>query len=123
MPVSTNARTMARCRKLGWPCHKVEQWLPYANCRRDMWGIFDVLALDEHPGVLAIQSTSGAGDPMKHARKMQESPELRIWLKRGNRAQIWGWRKTKEPGMTRALWNARVLTFALTSGSISVTAS
>ncbi len=58
--MTPTARTLQALRKLGMTADVVERWLPRIMVRKDYLGFADVLALDGQPGVLAIQTTTGA---------------------------------------------------------------
>ena len=87
------ARTLAALRKAGFLADVVERWIAQAGVRRDLFGIFDVLAIDtREPGLLAVQCTTKANVGAR-LRKMRQAPALRYWLRTGARAEVWGWFK------------------------------
>lgn len=111
MNTTTCSRTLARLRRLGYTAQKVEQWIPRAFKRRDLFGVIDVVALKEGvQGVLGVQSSTG-GDLAAHVRKALEEPRLRLWLETGNRFLVWGWVKKGKRGQ-RKTWqvNEREIT-------------
>lgn len=85
------SRTLDYCRKEEMPCGVVERFSPFSNTRHDLFGCIDLIALDSGPGVLGIQATS---TPNVNARveKAMKQPHLLLWLLRGNRFQVWGWK-------------------------------
>jgi hypothetical protein len=83
-------------RERGFWFQKVEQWIPQAKVRRDLFGFIDIEAL--HPlGVrLGIQVTDYSN--MSHRRaKILETPEIReklyAWLLGGSLFYLIGWKK------------------------------
>lgn len=110
--MSPTQRTLARCRAQGWHAAVVEHWNPWAKIRQDLFGVFDVLAIDpQKTGVLAIQTTTTA-HVADRVRKILEAKITKPWLKAGNRIEVWGWAKRGARGkrktwmMTRAtIWN------------------
>lgn len=94
---SPTARSLEECRKRGWTCGVVEKFIPYTKTRVDLFGVIDLIALDDQPGCLGIQATS---TPNMAARvtKAKGEPRLRVWLERGNRFVVWGWAKRGPQG-------------------------
>jgi hypothetical protein len=110
---SPTQRTLAYCRKHGMRACVVEKYIAPGLHRKfghrvDVWGFGDVLALDGEPGSLLIQATSADNIAHRVAKIRTECAEAaRAWLAAGNRAQVWGWRATKQGG--RKLWSVRVV--------------
>lgn len=99
--MSPTALTLRRLRADGALADVCERWVPKVMVRRDLFGLFDVIALDDFSGVLGIQATTEA-HAADRVRKMRASPVLARWLARGNRAEVWGWRKVGR------VWTVRV---------------
>jgi hypothetical protein len=69
----------------------VELWVPQANVRRDLFHCIDLVAIHRREtGVLAVQATT-LGDLSSRLAKAKAQPELALWLRCGNRFQVWGW--------------------------------
>lgn len=87
------AKTLAECRKRGWPAYVCEKWIPRVNIRKDAFGFGDVLVMDGLPGSLLIQATSEKGGVAKRVRKITDdcTEHARAWLEAGNRIECWGW--------------------------------
>src|SRR5262249_33628139 len=63
------------------------------NVRRDLFHCIDVIALHRRePGVLAVQATT-IGNLSSRLAKAKAQPELALWLRCGNRFQLWGWER------------------------------
>jgi hypothetical protein len=89
-PTSLSLRLL---RRRGLLCDVVERWIPGANIRRDLFGAFDLLALDpDSTGVLAVQTTSLSNVPGRVA-KLRSLSSVASWLKAGNAVQVHGWAK------------------------------
>jgi hypothetical protein len=90
-----------------------EKYNHHIRRRFDAFGFGDVLVMDDHPGALLIQACS-AGDMSKRARKIIDdcTDNARAWLTRGNRIQVWGWRKGGPVGK-RKTWRHREVAITL----------
>ena len=93
---SPTANTLRHLRAIGYEAGVVERFNPHVGehgIRQDLFGWMDVLAIrGDKAGSLGIQSTSR--DHASHRlRKMVATPALRVWLKAGNRAELWTWAK------------------------------
>ena len=102
---SPTSRSLAELRRLGYAADVVERWIPSARIRKDLFGIFDIVAITPE-GLLGIQCTSGSNHASR-ATKMRESETLPKWLAAGARAEVWSWAKQGERG-ARKLWTLRV---------------
>jgi len=92
---SPTQRTLIECRRRSWPAAVVERWNAFARIRQDLFGGIDLVVLDDSPGVLGIQATSDANVAARVTKLtglIADGP-LRRWLERGNRIQVWGWKK------------------------------
>jgi hypothetical protein len=88
---SPTSRTLNLLRNTGWIAAIAESWIPHANLRRDLFGLFDIVAI--HPGqqgTLGVQTTSASNHSARRT-KLLESAVLPIWLKAGNAAEVWSW--------------------------------
>lgn len=116
--VSPTQRTLAECRKRGYPAQVVEQTIPRTFIKRDLFGCIDIIAIErccpEHangeccaPKVLAIQATSNNGGNHSARRaKILAEPRIRAWLLAGGRFEIWSWAKQGARGKRKA-WTLR----------------
>jgi hypothetical protein len=93
MPRSPTALTLDHLRRHGFTVDIAERWVPRANIRRDLFGLFDLVALDSRePGIVGVQVTT-VGHMADRLRKIQARPELALWLRCGGRAWVVGWKK------------------------------
>lgn len=105
--MTPTARTLAECRKRGWPAGIVERWIAQARKRVDLFGFGDVAALDGERGALLIQCTSTDSMSSRVKKIMDECEDnAKAWLAAGNRIQVWGWAKRGAKGK-RKLWTLR----------------
>jgi len=100
-------RSLAYLRKMGHTVAIVEKWNPHAKIRQDLFGFIDIVALDGLPGLLGVQTTSGSNVSAR-IKKAQDSPNLALWLKAGNRFHVHGWRKAGARGK-RKIWELRLV--------------
>lgn len=109
MPASPTARTLAECKRRGWPAYVTEKRIPKINILKDAFGFGDVLALDGKPGSLLIQATSTPNVGSRERKIMDECKVLaKAWVGAGNRIEIWGWAKRGAAGK-RKLWTLKVI--------------
>jgi hypothetical protein len=88
--VSPTALTLSKLRADGWTCQVVESWIPRINCRRDLFGVIDIVAVRRGQAPLAVQATSTANVSARIAKASRE-PRLRAWLGSGATFEVWGW--------------------------------
>lgn len=116
--MSPTQRTLAECRKRGYPAQVVEQTIPRTFIKRDLFGCIDIIAIErccpEHadgeccaPRVLAIQATGGSGSHAHRRTKVLAEPRIRHWLLAGGRFEIWSWNKRGARGK-RKTWTLRI---------------
>jgi hypothetical protein len=93
MATSPTQRSIEYLRKSGWMVDVVEKWIPGANIRRDLFGLWDILAVQD--GVtLAVQVTS-YGNVSSRIKKITESEVLPMLRQAGWVLKVHGWRKEK----------------------------
>ena len=114
----TTARSLAYLRKRPGVSHVglVERWTPSGGNfkggkRHDLFGFIDIVALDDAPGILAVQSCGTDFRP--HLRKIEAEPAASAWLRRGNRLEVHGWRKLKI-GPKAVRWTPRIVVAQVT---------
>ena len=97
-------KTLARLRDQGAECDICEQWkiapnLPMGGFRRDLFGLFDIIALTRG-SIVGIQSTSlkQAGP---HRKTIMNEPRLKTWMACGGKAELWLW---SQPGGKGKPW-------------------
>ena len=96
--MDTNALTRKEANARGWIPWKAETYNPFDGCKRDMYGVFDYVAIS-NLGIIGIQSTT-RDNLASHMRKLLESRELEQWVTRAAQpALLWCWsRKLKQNG-------------------------
>lgn len=100
------SRSLKYLRKEGWHLVQVvEQWIPQARRRRDLFGFADILAVHEDWGHLYVQTTSGSNF-LARINKCLEAEAVKIILQGENRVVVHGWRKLKRNG--RKIWIPRI---------------
>ena len=112
--MTSNERTLKRCRQSGHTAAVVEKFNPHVGkfgVRQDLFSIIDVIALDHDRGIIGIQACTGSSY-QEHIRKLtrQEAARSRDWLKTpGAILEIWGWRKIKvRRGGKAVVWKPRI---------------
>lgn len=97
--MSPQARAIARLRADGYEVQTVEQIkrLPGKTWRVDLFGAFDLLAVNASGDVLAVQVTS-RGNVSSRVKKLAELPVLGWLRKAGWTLAVWGFGKTKTKG-------------------------
>lgn len=119
-------RALAECKANGWPYAIQEHWNPQAFIRQDLWGIGDLLVLDDEPGALIVQVCAGsshaaratkarqavagivigAASKLTRAAVERKAKALQKWLAKGNRVAVWSFSKLG-PRNKRKLWAIR----------------
>jgi len=92
---SLNQRTIALMTERGYQCDVVESYNAFTKRKKDLFGIFDILAIGNGETV-AIQLTSKSNMSTR-IKKISESPMLPEVLRSNWRILVFGWYK-KENG-------------------------
>jgi len=103
--MSPTQRTLAECKRRGWPANVVEQRVPRVFITRDLFNCIDIVAIADH-AILGIQATSGTNHAARRAKILAE-PRALQWLQAGARFEVWSWSK-RGPRGKRKLWTLRV---------------
>ena len=90
--MSPTSRSLDYARKKGWVASVCERYCSYTRRRFDLFGVFDLIILDDQWGCIGVQTTSGA-NVSSRIHKMEASSDCRRWLASGLRAEVWGWRQ------------------------------
>lgn len=88
---SLNQRTIALYEEQGYKCEVVESYNAFTKRKKDLFGIFDVLAVGNNE-TIGIQITSKANMSAR-VKKIQESEFLPEILRSGWRVVVIGWFK------------------------------
>ena len=92
MTPSPDALTTRECGRLGWMVEKVETWQTHALRRKDLFTIFDYLAVTPE-GVIVLIQTTTRGNASSRRRKMKSATVLPRLLKNENvRIELWTWK-------------------------------
>ena len=87
---SPTAISLALLKKEGYTAQVVEQWVPVAHIRRDLYGVIDIVAIRSDVfGVLGIQATSKSNISAR-LKKASTNKHLLTWYKSGNNFEVWG---------------------------------
>lgn len=128
MANSPTSRSLAECKRRGWPCAITERWNAWAKIRQDLFGFIDVLALDTWRGlrteeialndgrILGIQACAGASHAAREA-KIEASPNIRPWIEAGGRCEVWSWSKRGARGKVKR-WTLRISRAQLTDTGV-----
>lgn len=101
---SPTQRTLAECRRRGWPCWVVEQTIPRTFIKRDMFGFIDIVAITP-TATIGIQATSGSNHSAR-MEKARQQPHFAAWLAAGRTFAVWSWALRGDRGK-RKLWTLR----------------
>lgn len=85
----------------GWTVDNCDRWIPHTFITKDLFGMFDLIAISPHRGIMGVQVTGGTSNSNFNARvsKIKANPALGIWLASGGRVFVMSWEKqadTKE---------------------------
>jgi len=107
---SPTQRSLALLRGGGYHVGITEQWVPKAKIRRDLFGIFDLVAVHSGiPGVLGVQ-VCNVSDIYKRRVKIKMADVTPTWIAAGNRIEIHGWGKSKKWHEKRETYQVKILT-------------
>lgn len=120
---SPTARTLAECRKRGWPAGVVEKFVrfPPPGHLVDLFGCLDLVAIvppfdkdgngwPEPGAILGIQACAGPSHAPRRAKILAE-PRAKAWVEAGGRLELWSWSKRGDRGKQKR-WTLRVETYA-----------
>ena len=118
--MSPTQRSLDYARKQGWIASVCERYCAYTRRRYDLFGVFDLIVLDDQWGCIGVQTTSGSNMSARR-HKMEESKDCDRWLAAGLRAEVWGWRKVaayRKDGSRAAVdrWAIRVVRLQAPAG-------
>ena len=88
---SLNQRTVALLKDRGYQCDVVESYNAFTKRKKDLFGIFDILAIGSGE-TLGIQITSKSNISAR-IKKIEESEYLPLLLAAGWRIIVFGWFK------------------------------
>ena len=88
---SLNQRTIALLKERGYECAVVETYCAFTRRKKDLFGIFDILAIGQGE-TIAIQLTSKSNMSTR-IKKISESPMLPEIIRSGWRILVIGWYK------------------------------
>lgn len=91
--MTPTARTLKVLKAEGWNCWKVEGYNHWTKQRRDLYGMFDYLAL-KTGRLVGVQITSGSNHAAR-VKKILANDMLPIWLSTGQGAEVRSWSKRK----------------------------
>lgn len=86
------ARSIRLLEAEGFAVDTVERWIPGAGIRRDLFGMFDLLAIRDS-STLAVQVTT-ADHVANRRRKLADSPLLARCKAAGWQIELHGWHKS-----------------------------
>ncbi len=91
---ATNA-SMKALEADGWIVDKCERRIPHCFITKDLFGMFDLMAMSPSRGIMGVQVTAGASTSNFHKRVDKIKAEARhaIWLAAGGRIRVMSWEK------------------------------
>lgn len=92
-PASHTPRSRKLLESYGCEVDRTEWWNPFAHKKRDLFNLFDLLAIDTRQDtIIGVQVTSR--DHISHRRnKILASHQAFVWMKAGGYIHIHGWDK------------------------------
>lgn len=88
-------RTMKQLKEQKTKCDIVERFCDNSKVphKSDLFGIFDIIAMDKEKGIIGIQSCGG-NDFFSHYKKIivDRRDMALMWLYCGGKIELWGWR-------------------------------
>lgn len=127
--MKSSQRAIIEANKRGWhpwPVERRKRNQKFGFTPVDLWNFLDILCMDGEPGVHGIQACQS--DVSSHLRKMSDEPAVAkyvaLFLARGNRVSVFGFRKLKvKRGGVAVRWTLREIRASLVEGKIVWTES
>jgi hypothetical protein len=94
--MSPTARSLKFLRDAGMLAAVVETWIPKVNKRRDLFGGFDILAIDPREKRTWLVQTTSASNLSARVKKLQGLAVVPKLLAAGIRCEAHGWAKKGE---------------------------
>lgn len=108
MASKTTQRSLKKLRDERWEVQVVEQWVPGAFVRRDLYGFIDILAMCPFRGFLGVQTTT-AGEVNRRLAKINAEPRAKTFLKAGGRIEVHGWQKGGKRSASPGKWICKIV--------------
>lgn len=102
--MSPTARSLAECKRRGYPAQVVERFCIYSKRRIDLFGVIDIVAITPD-GILGIQACAGSSHATRRTKALAE-PRMHAWVEAGGLFAVWSWAKRGDRG-ARKLWTLR----------------
>lgn len=89
--MSPTSRSLALLRSQGWLAEVVEHWNPFSKTRKDLFGVWDIVAI--RPGQVAFIQTTTAGNMKARMKKIAAHPDSDYMRESGAMLAVHGWHK------------------------------
>ena len=94
-------RSKEHLENLGWIVGVVEQTIPHTFIKRDLFGMFDLLAVKDEQ-TMGIQVTS-ISNITARVKKITEEPRLAVVRKAGWIVMVHGWKQKEDEHILREI--------------------
>ncbi len=109
MATNSMQRTLALLRNDGVKYEITEHYNHFSRKRNDLFGIFDILAIDDGK-IVGIQACGTDWQP--HVKKIKESEYALPFIQAGGEIRLYGWRKIlRKKGGILKVWTPRIKVF------------
>lgn len=103
-PVSHFPRSKKYLEAKGYMCGKVEMpWNQYSKVRQDLFGIFDMIAVEADIGIVGVQITNNK-HAAEHRVKIMASANATMWELAGGRILMLSWEKKGNKWIVKEEW-------------------
>lgn len=93
--IPATRKTMEALRLLGFQVDVCERFIQGGRVRKDLFGLFDLIAFDDRHTIGVQCFTTGWSEHMKKLELPDNNQMIRMWLA-GNRSfEMWGWSRRK----------------------------
>lgn len=99
MAASPTSRTLKLVRDAGYEAQVVEHWVPQTRTRRDLFGIVDIVAINDN-GTVGIQATSWSNHASR-VHKIKASPLFPRLVAAGWAIWVVSWRRATDAEVRR----------------------
>lgn len=116
-PANVGGRTCEVMRGRGFHVEACQVWNPWSGTRKDLFGLFDFMAVGG--GSIVGVQTSTAANLSGHVRKALEQPALIPWLESGGRFLLHLWAKPGHWVAEKRLWTLVEVEMGIVNGVVA----
>lgn len=122
--MSATTKTLEALRGYGYSVDICERFLGFAGKfgqRKDLFGMFDLIAMKPGEGIYGIQCFTTAWTAHEAIILGERKLDALRWIQSYGHIELWGWRKLKvKRGGKAVRWTPKVKTVSIESGVLTI---